>query len=93
MKMPESGVNLKFNSNAIARSQLAPVVRIFSPGTELPRFQPVSISGSIKNSIMNPVLALKVNSKSGRIEANGNYSVKKHRVVCRHRLLKFYLAN
>jgi translocation and assembly module TamB len=77
MKMPESGVNLKFNSNAIARSQLAPVVRIFSPGTELPRFQPVSISGSIKNSIMNPVLALKVNSKSGRIEANGNYSVKK----------------
>jgi hypothetical protein len=75
MKMPESGVNLKFNSNAIARSQLAPVVRIFSPGTELPRFQPVSISGSIKNSLMNPVLALKVNSKSGRIEANGNYNI------------------
>jgi translocation and assembly module TamB len=77
MKMPDSGVNLKFISNAIARSQLAPVVRIFSPETELPRFQPVSISGIIKNSIMNPVLALKVNSKSGRIEANGNYSVKK----------------
>lgn len=77
MEMPESGCNLRFNSGAISRNQLAPILRAFSPGTELPLFQPVSISGSVKNSLMNPVFALNINSKSGKIVASGNYNIKK----------------
>lgn len=76
MEMPESGCNIQFSSAAISRVQLSPIIKTFSPGTELPRFQPVSFTGSIKNSLTNPVFALRVNSKSGRIAASGNYNIK-----------------
>jgi hypothetical protein len=77
MEMPESGCNIQFSSSAISRGQLLPIIKTFSPGVELPRFQPVNFAGSIKNTLMDPVFALRVNSKSGKIEASGNYNVKK----------------
>ena len=76
MEMPESGCNIRFSSSVISRGQLLPLVKTFSTGIELPRFQPVSIAGSIKNSLMKPDFAVRVNSNSGRIDASGNYNAK-----------------
>lgn len=72
----KAGIDLQFGTGLISRNQILPVVSVFSPETVLPRFQPVIVTGSIKNKLLNPVFTLRASSKSGKIMANGNFNVK-----------------
>ena len=74
-QIQNSTCDLRFASGSISRNMLIPAVNHFSPKTILPKFQPFTISGNVKNSLSNPVFGLKLNSKSGQIEASGNYDV------------------
>jgi len=74
-KMQHSGCDLQFASGDISYNLLAPITQHFSPNTVLPQFKPFSTAGSIKNSLSNPVIDMKINSESGKIEALGQYDI------------------
>lgn len=71
--------DLNFRSGSISRSQIAAIIKHFSPNTILPGFQPFSISGSLKNSYINPFFTINLNSKSGKIAASGNFNAEKYK--------------
>ncbi|HRX11549.1 MAG TPA: hypothetical protein P5210_07870, partial [Draconibacterium sp.] len=77
LKIPYSACDLKFSSGAVSREMLLPVLSNFSPQTKLPGFKPFTISGNIKNELSNPFFDIKINSRSGKIEATGNFDTDK----------------
>ncbi|HSH20928.1 MAG TPA: translocation/assembly module TamB domain-containing protein, partial [Draconibacterium sp.] len=77
LQISPSVCNLQFTTSAVSRKMLIPVVQQFSPETELPEFNPVTLKGNIRNTIFNPVFNIRMNSLSGQIEAMGNFNIQK----------------
>lgn len=77
LNFKEAGCNLKFASGAVTRKQLSVVTKFFSPTIVLPNFGSFELSGFVKNKLMYPAFGIKINSKVGLAEANGNFDINK----------------
>lgn len=67
--------NLLIRTNAISRNQVAGWLSIVNPDLHLPDFSPLSISGTLSNTIQKPNFNLIASSNSGRARLTGNYNL------------------
>jgi len=76
LKITASQCSLDFRTTTITHNQTLEFIRMFDPDLKLPYFQPVTISGSVRDSIMSPGFDLTLKSLSGNIQLEGNLDLK-----------------
>ena len=77
VNLSESRCNLYFQTGKISRDQSSGMIALSGRQVGLPSFQPISYSGYVRNSFLNPEFKVLMQSASGVAVINGSYNVNK----------------
>jgi len=73
-EIPNSGCDLKFQTNSISKAQMNELFSVLNINTTLPDFKPFELNGKVSNSFSSPAFNIALKSGSGNVKLDGNYN-------------------